>query len=321
MLDQKKIAVIIPCYKSDGRVIDVVRKIPKLVDFIIVVDDACPEKSANLLEAEISDPRLVCLRLPNNLGVGGATKAGWLEAAKQGADILVKLDADGQMDPALIQKIVSPLVNGVADYAKGNRFFNPVSLSSMPSFRLLGNAILSFMTKLSSGYWSVFDPTNGFVAIHASLLPLLELNRIDDRYFFESDVLFRLSLARAVVADVPMKAKYDGEPSHLRPLIASPAFVYKNMRNFFKRIVYAYFLRDFRPASLNLLVGVPLFVGGGVFGLTLWLRNHANDQLTSAGQVMLAALPIILGAQMILAAITEDIYNQPSQPIFPSLSD
>jgi len=211
------------------------------------------------------------------------------------------------------------VLEGRADYAKGNRFFDPTTISTMPSLRLFGNSVLSFLTKLSSGYWSVFDPTNGFTAVHVKLLPLLDLERINDRYFFESDVLFRLGLARALVQDVPMRAIYDGGPSQLRPLAVGPAFLFKNIRNFFKRIIYMYFLRDFRPASLNLLLGVPLAIGGGVFGLVMWLDNHARHQLTSAGQVMLAALPILLGSQMLLTAITEDINNQPTQPIHPDL--
>jgi len=319
MIEDARIAVVIPCYKPDDRVVEVVRGIGPETDLIIVVDDACPQKSGEMLCSACDDPRLHVVNLPNNLGVGGATKAGWLKARELGADILVKLDADGQMDPALIPAIAGPVVQGQADYAKGNRFFNPSGLATMPWVRLMGNALLSFLTKLSSGYWNIFDPVNGYTALHAKLLPLMDMDKIDNRYFFESDVLFRLGIARAVVWDVPMNARYGDEPSHLQPFRIGPEFFYKNLRNFLKRIVFSYYLRDFRPASLNLGVGLPLTVAGVGLGLWTWLRNAAESRYTSAGQVMMAALPIIVGSQMMLSAMNEDIQNVPKRPVHPLL--
>ncbi len=319
MIEGAKIAVVIPCYRPNGRVVQVVRDIGPKVDLVVVVDDACPQNSGEMLRQQCDDPRLHIVTLPVNLGVGGATKAGWRKAHELGADILVKLDADGQMDPALIPAIVMPLVHGDADYAKGNRFFNPSGLAVMPWIRLLGNAVLSFLTKLSSGYWNIFDPVNGFTALHAKLLPLLDLDKIDNRYFFESDVLFRLGIARAVVWDVPMPACYADEPSYLQPFRIGPEFFYKNLRNFLKRIVFSYYLRDFRPASLNLGLGLPLTFAGAGLGLWTWLRNSSESRYTSAGQVMMAALPIIVGSQMMLSAMNEDIQNVPKRPIHPLL--
>ncbi len=317
MIEGNKIAAVIPCYRPDGRVLQVVQEIGPETDLIVVVDDACPQQSGEMLRRKCDDPRLHVLTLPVNLGVGGATKAGWRKARDLGADILVKLDADGQMDPALIPALVRPLVQGQADYAKGNRFFNPSGLASMPWVRLLGNAVLSFLTKLSSGYWNIFDPVNGFTALHAKLLPLIDLDKIDNRYFFESDVLFRLGIARAVVWDVPMAASYGDEPSFLQPFRVGPEFFGKNLRNFLKRIVFSYYLRDFRPASLNLGLGLPLAVAGAALGLWTWLSNASEARFTSAGQVMMAALPIIVGSQMMLSAMNEDIQNVPKRPIHP----
>ena len=130
--------------------------------------------------------------------------------------VVVKVDGDGQMDPRLIPSFVYPILRGEADYTKGNRFFDLESVRTMPRFRLLGNAILSFMTKLSSGYWNLFDPTNGFTAIHTDVARHLPFDKISRRYFFETDILFRLNTLRAVVVDVPMEAKYGDEVSNLK---------------------------------------------------------------------------------------------------------
>src|SRR5690606_32001950 len=151
-----------------------------------------------------TDPRVRVIRHASNLGVGGAVITGYQAAIADGMDILVKLDGDGQMDASLIPDFIEPIINGEADYTKGNRFFDLEELRSMPRIRLIGNAVLSFMTKFSSGYWNLFDPTNGFTALHADVARYLPLSKISKRYFFESDMLFRLNTLRAVVHDIPM---------------------------------------------------------------------------------------------------------------------
>ena len=207
------------------------------------------------------------VRHDRNRGVGGAVITGYAKALTFGADVVVKIDGDGQMDPALIPKLVAPILNGEADYAKGNRFFNLESVQQMPAIRLFGNGVLSFLSKLSSGYWSIFDPTNGFTAIHARLINLLPMHRIHNRYFFESDMLFRLNLLRAVVVDVPMDAFYGEEESNLKITRVIFPFAWGHLRNLFKRTIYSYFLRDFSLASLELVLGGGLFMFGGLFGL------------------------------------------------------
>lgn len=163
---------------------------------------------------------------------------GYRAALKDGIDIIVKIDSDGQMDPALIIDFVGPIVDGEADYTKGNRFFELEKVKSMPRIRLIGNAILSFMCKLSSGYWNLFDPTNGFTAIHADVARRLPFNSISKRYFFESDILFRLNTLRAVVIDIPMEAEYGDEISNLKISRIVGEFLVKHSKNFIKRIFY-----------------------------------------------------------------------------------
>ena len=241
------------------------------------------------------------LRHVENQGVGGAVVTGYRAALAANADIVVKIDGDGQMDPASIPDFLAPIRSGTADYAKGNRFYNPESLAQMPAIRLVGNAGLSFMCKLSSGYWHVFDPTNGYTAMSSFALRLLPLQKIEKRYFFESDMLFRLGTIRAVVCDVPMDSHYENTgTSSLSIRRTVLPFLFGHMRNFAKRIVYSYFVRDFNVASIMMLLGVPLFLFGTTFGIVRWYISGSSHMPATAGTVMIAALPIIIGLQMIL---------------------
>lgn len=311
----KKVAVVIPTYKAINSIIDVISKIDKNIDFIYVVDDSCPQNSGQFVIDNCTDSRVVVIKHECNLGVGGATISGFRQAIKDGCDIIVKIDSDGQMNPELIPIFVKPILEGKADYTKGNRFFNPEDVTGMPIVRLVGNAGLSFLTKLSSGYWNIFDPTNGFVAINAKLASVLPLDKIHKRYFFESDMLFRLNLARAVVCDIPMKAIYGNEVSSLSPLRELPRFFWMNIKNASKRIFYNYFLRDFNLASLNLLFGFLLFIGGIFFGAYEWFLSIKSYVPATSGTVMLAAMPIFLGFTMLLNFFSYDFSNIPKDSV------
>lgn len=316
-----KIGVVIPCYRVTDHIMAVLAAIGPEVVAIYVVDDACPDASGKFVQARVTDPRVRILFRPENGGVGAAVMTGYRAALADGCDVVVKIDGDGQMDPKRLARFVQPILEGRADYTKGNRFFNPVDVQGMPPVRLFGNTVLSFMTKLSSGYWTLFDPTNGYTAIHARLLAHLPLERIATRYFFESDMLFRLGTLRAVVLDIPMPARYADETSHLRIPAVLPGFIAGNTRNFFKRLVYNYFLRDFSIASVNFLAGFFLFTFGVVFGGWIWLANARHGVVTTSGTVMLAALPVILGLQLLLSFLSYDIAAAPVRPVHPLLPD
>jgi len=281
------------------------------VKHIFAVDDKCPEHTGDLIEREGNDPRVRVIRHDVNKGVGGAVKTGYLAALEAGCDIVVKLDSDGQMDPLLIPEIMVPIVAGLADYVKGNRFFYPAYVRSMPGPRWLGNLGLSFLTKLSSGYWSIFDPCNGFTAIHRTALQQLPLDKIADRYFFETDMLFRLNLAGAVVTDYPMRAKYADEKSGLDLKKILVEFSWRHMRTFAKRVYYKYFLRDFSYASLCLLSGLPLSLFGLLFGAYSWWRGLKSGLYSPPGTVMLSALPLLMGMQFLISFMAEDQHSQP----------
>ncbi len=313
------IAAVIPCYRVKDHILGVLSEIGPEVETIVCVDDACPDSSGDFIEQNCDDDRIIIVRHKENMGVGGATMTGYKTAIEKGATVLVKLDGDGQMDPRLIESIAQPVVEGQADYSKGNRFFNPRDVRAMPSTRLFGNAAVSFLSKISSGYWTIFDPANGFTAIHRKVARQLPFESIAKRYFFESDMLFHLGGLRAVVIDVPMEAHYGTETSGLSiPKIILP-FLGRYTRNCFKRIFLNYFLRDFNVGSLELAVGLILTIFGFTFGLERWIQVTSEGALASAGTVMLAALPFILGVQFLLNFINYDITHTPVKPIHPLL--
>ena len=316
-----RIAVAIPSYKVQNHVLDVIARIPPQVERIYVVDDKCPNGSGTLVQQSCRDPRVRVIFHEQNQGVGGAVATAYRAALADGMDIVVKVDGDGQMNPALIPHFTRPITRGKADYTKGNRFYRPESLKGMPPIRLIGNAGLSFVNKLSTGYWSIMDPTNGYTAIHTAVLRELPLHKLEQRYFFETDMLYHLNTIRAVVHDVPMDAVYADEESSLKVSKVLPEFIVKHVNRFFKRYVYLYLLRDFNIGSLYSLLGVVLCGLGVVFGGWAWLRSLTTGQPATSGTVMLAALPLIIGIQFLIAFLHHDVERVPSQPLSEDLTD
>ena len=310
-----RVAVVIPCYKVTAHVLGVIERIGPEVQGIFAVDDKCPVNSGAFIQQHCTDPRVQVVFNPENLGVGGAVMHGYRRAIEAGYDIIVKVDGDGQMDPRLLPGFIAPILSGEADYTKGNRFFDLEEIHQMPRMRIFGNAALSFLTKISSGYWQVFDPTNGYTAIHARVASHLPFDKISRRYFFETDMLFRLNTLRAVVVDVPMNAHYADEESNLKISKILPEFTVKHLRNFTKRIFYNYYLRDMSLASIELPLGLLMLGFGTCFGLLHWISSSTHQAYSSAGTVMQAALPVIAGLQLLLAFIGHDIASVPQRPL------
>lgn len=311
-----KVAVVIPCYRVRRHILKVISEIAEDdVWRIYVVDDFCPDGSGDFVEQNCNDPRVRILRNESNQGVGGAVMAGYKQAVADGAEVIVKIDGDGQMDAALIPAFVAPIIRGEADYTKGNRFFEIETVRKMPKVRLIGNIGLSFLTKLSSGYWNLFDPTNGYTAISSVVAKHLPFDKISRRYFFESDMLFRLNTLRAVAMDIPMFAEYGAELSNLSVRRELPRFFFKNMRNVCKRIVYNYFIRNFTYATLELVFGFIFFIFGFIYGGLSWIEHSQLALFASPGTVMLAALPTILGIQLILGFVNYDMASVPTIPL------
>jgi dolichol-phosphate mannosyltransferase len=310
--------LVIPCYKVKSMILRVIDKTPSWVEGIVCVDDACPEGSGDFIEAQGRDPRVVVVRLKQNQGVGGATLAGYAEATRRGGRILVKVDGDDQMDLGYIPQLVAPILLGEADYAKGNRFTSISHLRNMPYLRVLGNAALSFAAKVSTGYWNIFDPTNGYTAIEASVAKQVMQKRVSRRFFFETDLLYHLGTLRAVVRDVPMPARYGEEVSNLRIGGIIGPFALKHGRNFFQRVLGQYFIRDFNVATVELIFGA-FFLLFGLGYAAHWLSIRHEGEPASPGRVMAAALPVMVGVQFMLQAINFDVLNVPARPIHPYL--
>jgi len=305
------IAVVIPCFRVKDQILDVLAAIGPECGAVYVVDDCCPEGTGDHVEAECRDPRVRVLRHDRNQGVGEATMTGYRAALAAGAAIIVKLDGDGQMDPECVPRLVQPILDGEADYTKGNRFFELDGLGPMPRLRLIGNSLLSFASKLSSGYWNIFDPTNGFTALHAAVARRLPFDKLSRGYFFESDLLFRLGILRAVVCDVPMPAVYKQEKSSLVIRRVLGEFAFKHVTNTLKRIFYSYYLRNFNIASIEILAGLVFLLFGTWFGLSHWIEGARLNVPATSGTVMVAALPVIVGVQLVLAFLSYDLQNVP----------
>lgn len=313
------IAAVVPCYRERDHILGVLKNMGPEITTIVVVDDACPDHTGEYVQAEINDPRVHVVRNPTNLGVGGATLAGYKTAIQMGADIIVKLDGDGQMDPASVPDLVTPILDTKADYTKGNRLHRREAARGMPFVRLFGNMVLTLMSKISSGYWHIMDPTNGFTAIHAQVAAELPSDEIANDFFFESDILCKLAEIDAVVLDVPMRAQYGDEQSHLSVRRVFWPFLRGHIRNSFRRLIDTYFIRDITLASVELIFGMLLLLFGGIFGAVKWWQSVATGVPATAGTVVLAALPILIGVQLILAFIGHDTRRVPSTPIHPHL--
>ena len=313
------ISAVIPCYCEKNQILDVINKFDSAITNIIIIDDACPEKTGEFVLTNNNDDRVQVITHKINQGVGGATVTGYTKAIELGSDIIVKVDGDGQMDPTMIQTLIGPIQRGEADYAKANRFYRLKGLSKMPLLRLIGNLLLSFASKMSSGYWKIFDPTNGFTAIHGKVAQELPLDKLHKGYFFESDMLFHLNLSRAVVVDVPIQAIYGNEKSSLKVSKILLPFSGLHLKNFIRRITYSYFLHDFSIASIELIIGLIFVTFGCIFGGIEWYESSISGITASAGTVIIAALPLMVGSQLLISFLNFDVNNQPDQLLHKNL--
>ena len=328
-LNSPFVVVVIPCYNAERHIATVVAELPSLVERIYCVDDASRDGTAKILaELQQSNPKVRLVTLQQNQGVGGAMIAGYRAALSEASLrrelnrlILVKMDSDHQMDPHNLPNLIAPIASGQADYTKGNRFFYLEDVNSMPWLRVFGNVILSFLNKVSTGYYSIFDPTNGYTAIHGTVAARINWDKIHRRYFFESDLLFRLNLLRAVVVDVPMTAKYGDEDSHLSVFKQVCPFLFGHARNLGKRIFYNYFWRDVTPVTLYLVVGSCLIGISLYYGVKFWIMSSYFGQVATAGKVMIAALPLIIGSQFLFSAWQLDMANEPRQALHPRIRE
>jgi len=315
-LEELNIIAIVPCYRVEAEVGMVIANLPHYLKHILFVDDASPDGTVEIIRnAAKKDHRILLLQHEKNQGVGGAMVTGFRRAIELKADIAVKLDGDGQMDTAHIPEILAPIIYKQADYTKGNRFRDFQALQNMPAIRRIGNVALGFLTKAATGYWNIFDPTNGFIAIDGRVLAQLPLHKIDKTYFFETSMLAQLYLLDAVVKDVPMPARYGNEVSNLfihRILIEFPI---KLLSTFLLRLVLKNLIYNFSMASIYMFSGFPLLLFGLIFGISKWIQYSRLGVPAPTGTVMLPTLSVIIGIQFLIAAIEIDLRSVPKDPL------
>lgn len=239
MYSDKKVIVVIPCYMVSNKILQVINEIPKYIDKIVCIDDKCPQNSGKKILNKFSKKKkVVVLFNKSNLGVGGATMKGYIYAKKKNADIIIKIDGDGQMCIKDFKNFLDKLIKKKGDYIKGNRLTKKSDFKKMPKIRLVGNLILSYLSRLTSGYWNIFDFTCGFVCFNSTILDKINLKKISKDYFFEIDFINNLYFARTKIEDVKTKIIYNDEKSNLKIHKVIFPFLYKMFKNFFKRIIY-----------------------------------------------------------------------------------
>ncbi len=302
--------VIMPAYNESRHLADVVGRIPDWIDRIIIVDDCSSDDTLSVARS-ITAPRVLVLHHERNQGVGGAMVTGFRAALGADYDVVIKMDADGQMDCADLPTLVRPIELGMAEYVKGNRFRRSGRPKSMPAMRWFGNVALSFLTKIASGYWHVFDPQCGFIAIVVPTLRRLNLNGIARDYFFENDMLIRLNVIDARVIDVDVAALYADETSHIRVGRVLWAFPWRLLKRSIWRFVKRHVVNDFGLIALLAFLGGTLVLFGIAFGIYHWVQSAKTGIPTTTGAVMIAVLPLILGAQMLLQGLAMEVQSSP----------
>ncbi|MCX8148590.1 glycosyltransferase family 2 protein [Thermaurantimonas aggregans] len=303
---KEQIAIVIPCFNVGNHINDVHKKIPKFIDYIICINDCSIDDTLNkLLHLRSIDNRLLIINHKKNLGVGGAVKSGFVKAIELNCDIIFKIDGDDQMDLSYIPMMINKLKD--SDFVKGNRFADLSVIKKMPVIRRFGNFILSFLIKVSSGYWDIFDPTNGYFGITKDLLKKINLNNLNNRYFFESSLIIELYYHSAIINEIAMPPIYGNEKSNLSITKTLFTFPFYLLKYFLKRILYRYYLYDFNIGSIYIFFGSILFLFGSIFGVYNWFYYSSLKIGAPTGTIIISMLTIVLGFQLILSAIQYDM--------------
>ena len=300
-----RVAVVVPAHNEERLIGKVVTTLPDYVDHIIVADDASTDGTAQAVEA-VNDARLELITLPQNQGVGGAILTGHRRALELNADVAVVMAGDAQMDPAFLPLLLDPIAGGEAGYTKANRFYGPGSFQGMPRHRIVGNVFLSFLTKAASGYWGLFDPQNGYTAIHRTALERLPLDRIAKRYEFENDMLIQLNILRVPARDVPIPAVYGDEVSGMRLSRVAPRILNQLWHGFWQRIWWKYVVQSFSPVALTLFAGLACVLFGTAVGVFV-VVNTLGPPVASAGTVVLSMGPFLTGIHLLITSLFLDI--------------
>jgi len=306
MLEGKRVAVVVPAFDEERLVGETLRSIPDFVDRIFVVDDASRDATVATVEG-LGDPRVLLLRRERNGGVGAAIATGYRQARDEAVDVTCVMAADNQMDPEELRALVEPVARGEVEYAKANRLVSGEAWNVIPRNRYLGNAVLSLLTKIASGYWHVADSQAGYTALSLDAIRRLDLDALYPRYGFPNDMLVHLNVQSARVRDVPSRPIYDvGERSGIRLRSVVPRISWLLLKRFWWRMGQKYVIRDFHPLVFFYAFGVLMLGLGLVLGLVELILRILGNAITPATIVLVAVL-VIAGLQMTLFAMWFDM--------------
>jgi glycosyltransferase involved in cell wall biosynthesis len=310
MYKNKKIAALVPAYNEERLIAKTIMGMPDFVDHIIVVDDQSKDKTSEAAK-KTKHKHLVLIRHEKNTGLGGAIRTAVKKAKELGADIGVVMAGDNQMDPAYLPSLLDPICEEGYDFTKQNRFYATEGFANMPRHRVFGSIMLAFMTRVASGYWHIIDPQNGYVAYGPKVLEELNFEKITNGYALENDVLINLNILGMRIKEVPGKIVYADEQSDMNLWKIVPSFTLFLFLGFFRRVFKKYVLRGFHPIAIFYFFGSILFWFGLIFGLWAWRKAHLAGVPATTGTVMLAALPFLMGFEMLLWGLVLDIQEEP----------
>lgn len=304
-----KIAAVVPAYNEAKLIGKTIETMPHYVDFIVVVNDCSTDDTSERARTS-GDPRVKVIDHVKNTGVGGAVLDGHVFAMELGADVNVVMAGDAQMDPAFLPDLLDPIADHGYEFTKANRFFSRNSFAGMPKVRILGSIILSFATKVASGYWNLFDPQNGYTATKTSTLRRLNFNSIARGYQFENDLLIWLNIANARARDVPVPAIYGEEISTLKIRHVAPAIASLLIRGFWRRMFLKHVLASFSAVALLFFTGLGLIIFGLAVGVWVLIET-LGPPVATTGSVLLSVAPLLTGIHMLVSALTLDIQSTP----------
>jgi len=309
MYDGLRVAVVVPALNEEALIARTVSTMPDLVDHVIVVDDASADATAEKARAA-GDDRVEVIVHEQNQGVGGAILSGHRRAIEMGADVSVVMAGDAQMDPDHLPALLDPIAADGYDFAKADRFFDFGSYQGMPRTRVIGNVVVGFLAKASSGYWHLFDPLNGYTAVRTDALRRLPLDRVRRDYSFECDLLVYLNIIHAKGKDVPVPASYGEERSGIRLFRAGRKLVWSLFRGFWRRMVWKYVLWSFSPVAIFLFSGLALCLWGVGFGIGITVATLGPPQ-ASAATVLMSVGPLLVGINLVIVAWVLDVLESP----------
>jgi glycosyltransferase involved in cell wall biosynthesis len=309
MYKGKSIAVVVPAYNEEKLIGKVIETIPDYVDYVVIVDDLSQDHTIDVVNSylEKSDGRIVLIALKKNSGVGGAIAEGYKWCREHQIGATAVMAGDAQMDPADLPSLLDPVVDGEVDYTKGNRLFTGEAWHKIPKARYMGNAALSLLTKIASGYWHVADSQTGFTVANDKVLSTLDLGGIYKRYGMPNDMLVKLNIYNFKVRDVEIKPVYGiGEKSGIKPLLVIPKFIWLLSHLFFYRMFQKYIIRDFHPLVFFYILSFILINIGAILGIRMfiiWFQAGTIPPINA----LAVFFSFIVGIQMLLFAMWFDM--------------